>query len=180
MSVISPYFTCCRRILLFGLILVLSSVVLVQAADKTVSFGNRKDPVEITADKLDFDQKKRVAVFSGNVVARQAETSLEADVLRVVFSSGSEQELKEIIATGKKVTVKLQNKKAVCRKMHYYADGRKIILTGNPSIDDGKNVISGEEITFFIDDERSVVKSGQKHRVKTTIFPGQRGGLRMQ
>ncbi len=176
----SKNFTYFRRVSLFVLVLGLCTAVLASAADKQVFFGNSKDPVDITADKLDFDQKNRVAVFSGNVVARQAETTLEADVLRVVFSSGSEQELKEIIATGKKVTVKLQEKKAVCRKMHYYADGRKIILTGDPSIDDGKNVISGEEITFFIDDERSVVKSGQKRRVKTTIFPGQRGGLRMQ
>ncbi len=172
--------SCFRRFFLLLLILGLSAAVLAQAADKPVFFGNSKDPVDITADKLDFNQKKRVAVFSGNVVARQAKTTLEADTLRVVFTSGAEQDLKEIVATGKKVTVKLQDKKAVCRKMHYYAVARKIVLTGNPSLDDGKNVISGEEITFFLDDERSVVKSGQNQRVKTTIFPGQRGGLRMK
>ena len=178
----SPYlmFPSFRRVFLLVLVLGLATVILAQAADNPVFFGNSKDPVDITADKLDFDQKKHVAVFSGNVVARQAETTLEADLLRVVFAAGSKQDLREIIATGKKVTVKLQGKKAVCRKMHYFTDGRKIVLTGNPSIDDGKNVISGEEITFFIDDERSVVKSGQKRRVKTTIFPGQRGGLRAQ
>ena len=175
-----PNFIYLRRIFLVVLLLGLSTAVLAQAADKPVFFGDSKDPVDITADKLDFNQKKRVAVFRGNVIARQAETTLEADELRVVFSSGSEQELKEIIATGKKVSVKLKDKKAVCRKMHYFAEGRKIVLTGNPSIDDGKNVISGEEIIFFIDEERSVVKSGQKRRVKTTIFPGQRGGLRTQ
>ncbi len=146
-----------------------------QGSQKPVFFGNSKDPVDITADKLDFDQKKRVAVFAGNVVARQAETSLEADTLKVIFAD-PDQTLQEIIATGKEVLVKLQGKKARCRKMHYYAGARKIILTGNPSIDDGKNVISGEVITFFIDEERSVVNSGQKKRVKTTIFPGQRGG----
>ena len=172
--------SCFRRFFLLLLLLGLSEAVLAQAAEKPGFFGNTKDPIDITADKLDFNQKKRVAIFSGNVVARQAETTLEADTLRVVFTSGAEQDLKEIIATGKKVTVKLQGKKAVCRKMHYYAVARKIVLTGNPSLDDGKNVISGEEITFFLDDERSVVKSGQKQRVKTTIFPGQRGGLRMQ
>ncbi len=174
--------SCLRRffILLLLLLLGFSAAVSAQAAEKPVFFGNSKDPVAITADKLDFDQKKQVAVFSGNVVARQAQTTLEADTLRVVFTSGAGQELKEIIATGKKVTVKLKDKKAVCRKMHYYAASRKIVLTGNPSLDDGKNVISGEEITFFLDDERSVVKSGRKQRVKTTIFPGRRGGLRLQ
>ncbi len=146
-----------------------------QGSQKPFFFGDSKDPVDITADKLDFDQKKRVAVFTGNVIARQAEASLEADTLKVVFAE-SDQALQEIIATGKEVVIKFQGKKGRCRKMHYYAGARKIILTGNPSIDDGKNVISGEEITFFIDEERSVVKSGQQKRVKTTIFPGRRGG----
>lgn len=144
-------------------------------SSKPVFFSKSKDPVDITSDKLDFDQKKQVATFTGNVVARQAETSLEADTLKVIFAE-PDQSLQEIIATGKEVVIKLQGKKALCRKMHYYAQTRKIILTGSPSIDDGKNVISGEEITFFIDEERSVVKSGQQKRVKTTIFPGQRGG----
>ena len=146
------------------------------SSQKPVFFGKSKDPIDITSDKLDFDQKKRLATFTGNVVARQAETSLEADTLKVVFAE-PDQSLQEIIATGKEVVIKLQGKKAICRKMHYYAGERKIVLTGSPSLDDGKNIISGEEITFFIDEERSVVKSGQQKRVRTTIFPGQRGGL---
>ncbi len=146
------------------------------SSQKPVFFGKSKDPIDITSDKLDFDQKKRLATFTGNVVARQAETSLEADTLKVVFTE-QDQSLQEIIATGKEVVIKLQGKKAICRKMHYYAGERKIVLTGSPSLDDGKNIISGEEITFFIDEERSVVKSGQQKRVRTTIFPGQRGGL---
>ncbi len=176
MSIMSPVF----RVFSVLLVLLLSSVLLVQAAEKSTFFGKSDDPVDIVADKLDFDQKNHLAVFSGNVVARQAETSLESDVLKVIFARGSEQDLKEIIATGKEVVIKFQGKKALCQKMHYFAAGRKIILTGSPSLDDGNNIISGEEIAFFIDEERSVVKSGQKSRVKTTIFPGKRGGLGAQ
>ncbi len=174
-----------KNYLLIALILCLSLVFLVSMTapigyaagnpSQPAFFGKSKDPVDITSDKLDFDQKKRVAIFTGNVVAQQAETSLEADTLKVIFAE-PDQTLSEIIATGKEVVIKLQGKKALCRKMHYYAGARKIVLTGSPSLDDGKNVISGEEITFFIDEERSVVKSGQQKRVKTTIFPGQRGG----
>ena len=150
--------------------------VAAQDSQKPVFFGKSKDPVDITSDKLDFDQKKNIATFTGNVIARQAETSLEAETLKVFFAE-SDQSLREIIATGKKVVIKFQGKEALCKKMHYHAGDRKIVLTGNPSLDDGKNIISGEEITFFIDEERSVVKSGQQKRVRTTIFPGQRGGM---
>ena len=179
MKIMSP---CFRRVFLFVVALGLSSAVLVQAAEKPIFFGKSKEPVNIAADKLDFDQKKHVAVFTGNVIVQQAKTTLEADTLRVLFAPGKTQDLKEIIATGKQVVVKMEQKKALCRKMHYFAVDRKIVLTGKPSLDDGKNIISGEAITFFIDEERSVVKSGQQRRVKTTIFPGQRGslGLRAQ
>ena len=163
-------------VLVFLFVTLVGISVAAPGSQKPVFFGKSKDPIDITSDKLDFDQKKRLATFTGNVVARQAETSLEADTLKVVFAE-PDQSLQEIIATGKEVVIKLQGKKAICRKMHYYAGERKIVLTGSPSLDDGKNIISGEEITFFIDEERSVVKSGQQKRVRTTIFPGQRGGL---
>lgn len=151
-------------------------VVAAQDSQKPLFFGKSKEPIDITSDELDFDQKKLLATFTGNVVALQAETSLQADTLKVLFAESDDHSLREIIATGVKVVIKMQDKKAFCRKMHYFANERKIVLTGSPSLDDGKNIISGEEIIFFLDEERSVVKSGQQKRVKTTIFPGQRGG----
>ncbi|MBN2706613.1 MAG: lipopolysaccharide transport periplasmic protein LptA [Deltaproteobacteria bacterium] len=149
------------------------------AAPGSVFLSKNKAPIDIVADQLDFDQKKREALFSGNVVARQAETELHAEKLKVLFA-GEEQRLEEVVATGARVVIQLEGKKALCRRMHYFADERKIILSGEPSLDDGRNVIVGEEILFFLDEERSVVKSGAQKRVKTTIFPGRRGLLEEQ
>ena len=136
-------------------------------------FGkNKKDPVNIISDQLDFDQKKHIALFSGNVVARQTGTTLTCNKLKIIFSPKN-QKLEEIIATGKKVVLTMQNKKAQCQKMHYFATDAKIILSGSPTLDDGKNIITGEQIIFFVNDDRSIVKGGKNRRVKTTIFPGQ-------
>ncbi len=163
-----------------GLLLSLNCPAVSRAqSDNTALFGNRKDPVNVVSDTLDFDQKKQVATFTGNVSARQADTTLTCERLKIYFTDPGKK-LKEIVATGKKVVIKLQQKKGICRKMHYYADDRKIVLSGNPSLDDGKNIITGETITFFLDQKRSVVKSGKNRRVKTTIFPGQKNGLGWQ
>ncbi len=163
-------------LLLLLLLLALPSPA--QAADpkQPALFGNSKDPVDIVSDTLDFDQKKQIATFTGNVTARQADTTLHCDTLKIYFSDPG-RKLKEIIATGKKVVIKLDQKKGLCRKLHYFDNERKIVLTGNPSLDDGKNIITGETIVFYLDEKRSVVKSGKKSRVKTTIFPGQKNGL---
>jgi len=142
-------------------------------------FGKSKDPVDIVSDALDFDQKQQIATFTGNVTAHQADTTLHCDTLKIYFTKPGNK-LKEIVATGKKVVINLQQKKGICRKMHYYDNERKIVLSGNPSLDDGKNIITGETIIFYIDEKRSVVKSGRNKRVKTTIFPGQKNGLGWQ
>jgi len=179
---VSIFFTFPCLLILFASIFCFTFVGTVAGAQddgQNQLFGNRKEPVDIISDTLDFDQKKQVATFTGNIKARQGDTTLSCDTLKIYFT-GPGKKLKEIIATGTKVTINLQRKKGVCRKMHYFADDNKIVLSGNPSLDDGKNIITGETITFYLDEKRSVVKSGKNRRVKTTIFPGQKNGLGWQ
>ena len=133
--------------------------------------GGSKEPIEITSDTLVYDQKKNLAVYSGSVLARQKNTTIECDKLQIILSK-KDRKLEQVIATGKKVIIKIQQKKGICRKAHYFATGRRLILSGNPSLDDGKNVITGEQIIFYLDEDRSVIKGNRKKRVKTTIFPG--------
>ena len=53
-------------------------------------------------------------------------------------------------------------------------DGLKetIIVSGNTVVRDGKNSISGDRITIYVKEDRSVVENTEG-RVKAVIFPGQ-------
>ena len=99
--------------------------------------------------------------------------TLQADTMTILFVE-KENDVKEIIANGS-VTIDLDKKRATCETAHFYTADNKIILTGNPLLKEGKNVIEGEKIIFFLNEERSIVEGKKNSRVKTTIFPGQKG-----
>ncbi len=141
-------------------------------------FKSSKTPIDITADRLDIDQKKGEAVFKGNVIARQDKMTLLTDTMTIIFAE-KENEVKEIIANGS-VTINLDQKKATCTTAHFYTSDNKVILTGKPQLREGKNIIEGEKIIFFLNEERSIVEGRKNSRVKTTIFPGQKGLFKNQ
>ncbi|MBW1645034.1 MAG: lipopolysaccharide transport periplasmic protein LptA [Deltaproteobacteria bacterium] len=138
------------------------------------ALSGSKAPIEITADRLDIDQKQKKAVFRGRVVARQEKMTIEAETITIFFS-GKNNEVKEIVAAGRQVRIDFKGKTATCAKSTYIAAGNKIVLTGKPVLKDGKNVITGDKIIFFLDEERSIVEGKSNSRVKTTIYPGQQG-----
>ncbi|MCD6151539.1 MAG: lipopolysaccharide transport periplasmic protein LptA [Deltaproteobacteria bacterium] len=136
-------------------------------------FKSSKAPIDISSDRLDIDQQKGQAIFKGEVIARQDKMTLQADTMTILFVE-KENDVKEIIANGS-VTIDLDKKRATCETAHFYTADNKIILTGNPLLKEGKNVIEGEKIIFFLNEERSIVEGKKNSRVKTTIFPGQKG-----
>ncbi len=136
-------------------------------------------PIRITADRLDIDQKQKKAVFTGNVVASQEDMTIAAATVTIFFTA-RDNEVREIIAAGKPVKIDFRGKTATCARSTYIAAGNKIVLTGKPVLKDGQNVITGDKIIFFLDEERSIVEGRKNSRVKTTIFPGQKGLFRPQ
>jgi lipopolysaccharide export system protein LptA len=49
--------------------------------------------------------------------------------------------------------------------------GQKVILTGDPKIWEGENMVSGEEIVFDIAQNRVEVKGGESQRGKARVHP---------
>ena len=49
---------------------------------------NSKAPISIDADSLEVLQKDQVALFSGNVVATQADTQIRANTMKVFYGTG--------------------------------------------------------------------------------------------
>jgi lipopolysaccharide export system protein LptA len=53
----------------------------------------------------------------------------------------------------------------------YFSKTGKITLDGNPKVVQGRDVITGTLITYFVDEQKSVVTSGPGQRVNATIHP---------
>ena len=54
----------------------------------------------------------------------------------------------------------------------FYNLDKKVVLTGDPKVREGDNVVSGDEIVFDIEQNRVEVKGGPSGRGKAKIHPG--------
>lgn len=163
---------------------------LVRGAEKNVFESNQ--PIVVTSDKLEADNKNKTATFSGNVVSRQEQPGKDpiiiyCDSLVIFYSDGSEKKppsaktkkedsktisdqnrVDRIVATGQ---VKIVNGKDVATgdtAVYTNADQR-FVLSGNPKVWQGKNLVKGEEITVWVKENRSLVTSKGSNRVQAVI-----------
>ncbi|MBN2331998.1 MAG: hypothetical protein JXO49_08950 [Deltaproteobacteria bacterium] len=158
----------------FTLTLILLATMPALAAPPSFT-SSSSAPIDITADRLDIEQQHGKAVFQGDVLAKQEDMTVRSQIMTILFATeGESSDVQEIIAENS-VTITLGAKVATCETAHFYTNGNKLVLTGNPLLKEGQNVIEGVKIIFFLDEDRSIVEGKTDARVKTTIFPGQKG-----
>ncbi len=131
-----------------------SSPAAEQRAKRGFGFELRESsqPIRIKSDGLEWDYKGHVVTFKGNVIANQEDVTLYSDRL-VVYYNEATSELTQIVAEGAVRIVQL-DRRATGEKAVFSNAERKIVLTGNPVIRQGKNVVIGDMITIFIDEDR--------------------------
>ncbi|PYP84504.1 MAG: LPS export ABC transporter periplasmic protein LptC [Candidatus Angelobacter sp. Gp1-AA117] len=128
--------------------------------------NGKTTPVNVTADKLSYVDAERKAVFSGNVLVRGAETTMNADTVQVLLLPRGNQassQLDRIIAQGE-ITIQQQERKATGNQLVYTAQDEKFVLTAadgkRPSIFDAEHgQITGDSLTFYTHDDRVLVDS---------------------
>jgi lipopolysaccharide export system protein LptA len=75
-----------------------------------------------------------------------------------------------VVATGQVKIVQLE-RRATSQKATFHQGENKVVLEGEAAVREGENVIRGERVIYYIDEERSVVEGGKGGRVSTTITP---------
>ncbi len=126
-------------------------------------------PIDITSDTVEANQKQNTVTFKGNVVAKQEDTTLYANTLVIIYD-GNTKKMKEVIATGNVKIVQLE-RRATSQKATFQQDENRVVLDGEAVVREGENVIRGERVIFYVDEERTVVEGGKGSRVTTHITP---------
>lgn len=137
-----------------------------------LGFTASRSPIEITSDTVEGDQKQNRITFKGNVVAKQEEATLYANMITVYYDAEMKK-MKEIVATGNVKIIHLE-RRATCQKATFLQNENKIILEGEATLREGENVVRGERVIYLVDEERSMVEGGKGGRVSTTIIPPSR------
>jgi len=126
-------------------------------------------PIDILSDTVEAYSRENLIFFKGNVTARQKDMVIYADSLEAVIIQDGKG-IERVVAGG---NVKVQQglRVANCQKAIFYNLDKKVVLTGEPKISEGDNIVSGEEIGFDIDRNRIEVKGGTGTRGKVRIYP---------
>lgn len=129
-----------------------------------------REPLKIKSDTLHADNENKTATFEGKVVARQGDMTLYTDRLVITYS-GSGQELSRVEAFGN-VRILQGDRQASGAHAIYDPKVARIFLDGSPKVVQGDDLITGKLITYFVNEQRSVVTSGPNQRVEAVIHPG--------
>ncbi len=117
--------------------------------------GKSQQPTVITSNSAEVDYAKNTAEFRDNVHVKDVSGDMWADKMIVNFDRVT-REVKEIVATGKKVITDAHGKRSESRQAVYTASDGKIVLTGKPSILEGGNTYAAEKIIIFKDSEKTI------------------------
>ncbi len=133
-----------------------------------------KLPVQITSDRMTYDESGKVVTFKGNVVAKHGELTLWADTLSAFFGSKSGKKFSvdsvdRIVAQGN-VRAKKGKTEGECQKVTYYVEKQLLTMEGDPILSDGPNSLTGGTINFYVHENRSEVIRGKDKRVKAIFL----------
>jgi lipopolysaccharide export system protein LptA len=152
-------------------------------ADNNFISKQSDEPIEITSNRMEAFNEKKLVVFSGNAIAKQGNKSLKADVLNLYYKKEPDKKIKvgatetegagtlEKIEAKGNVSLTQGERVATGDEAVYLRDSGKVIMTGNAVMSEGKNSIKGDRVTVFLNENRGVVESDTKKQVKAIIFP---------
>ena len=123
---------------------------------------NSSAPVDVTADRIEVQDRADRAIFAGNVRASQGELSLNTPRLTVAYSGGSGGggvQIRRLDAAGG-VTVKSPSETARGDFGIYDLDRRLITLIGNVQLNRQSNQVNGARLVIDLDTGRAVVDGG--------------------
>lgn len=139
--------------------------------DLSKSLKKSDSPISITARTLEADNRKGTVTFKGQVVAKKDDYTMTADVMVASYETGT-REIKEITASGR-VKITQADRVAVAQRAIFYNEEQKVVLTQDAKVWQGKNEVSGEVITVFLQEDRMIVEGGEKAPVSAIIFPAE-------
>lgn len=124
-------------------------------------------PVEVAADNLSVNQADGSATFTGNVMISQGAMRLKAGQVTVVYAAGGQQRIRSLRAEGG-VTLVNGEQAAEAQSANYDVEGGTVTLSGDVVLNQGQNVLSGNELVVNLADGTASVQG----RVRSVLQPG--------
>ncbi|MCS7215700.1 MAG: lipopolysaccharide transport periplasmic protein LptA [Thermodesulfovibrio sp.] len=117
------------------------------------------EPIIITSKSLINDSKAKTATFEGDVVAKKGDITLYASKMIVYYEDEQKGgNIKMIEAIGNVKLVKADRVVNSHKATYYPEPEERVVFTGEPRATEGKNLVTGEKIIYFIKNDKSMVE----------------------
>ena len=116
-------------------------------------------PVDVSADRIEVQDRSDRAIFAGNVHVRQAALTLDTERLTVAYSSGGGVQIQRLDASGG-VTVKSPSETARGNFGIYDLDRKLITLVGDVVLTRQGSQLNGQRLVIDLDSGRAVIDGG--------------------
>jgi lipopolysaccharide export system protein LptA len=130
-------------------------------------------PLTVDADKMERFGKASLVIFSGNVVARRDNSVQYADRVEVYMDEKGDRVLRTV-STGSVRIITKDCRTGTAQRAEYFDLDQRVVLIGNARVWQDDNVVSGDTITIYVAQDRTIVEGGKQERVKG-IFYSQNG-----
>ncbi len=160
--------------------------------------GGGKEPIKIDADRLDVFDKENKAIFAGNVVAVQGESTIRCTTMTVFYKRGkdasagdagakekaaggeepaaknpAENGIKKVECAGP-VTVTQKDQVATGDHAVFDQDAKRVVLTGNVVLSQCQNVTRGQRLVYDMASGRANMDPVAGGRVSAMFVPGEK------
>lgn len=150
------------------------------------TMGSSREPIKIDSDRLDVFDKESKAIFSGNVIAVQGDSTMKCSNLIVFYDQpkgadgekaqpsvpgGNQEQIKKIECEG---PVTIVNKTQTATGNHAIFDraANKVYLTGNVTLSEGPNITRGERVVYNLNTQTANIENAPGGRVRALFVPG--------
>lgn len=128
-----------------------------------------RGPTEITADELEIDNTKKMAIYTGNVVVSQDQTNIFTD--KLIVYANDQDKLEKAVAVGDCRLVR-ETLTATGNMCTYYDAEQKLEVEGNAKAWQVDNTLTGNRLIAYLD--KDVVEAfgdNKPERVVMTLHP---------
>jgi lipopolysaccharide export system protein LptA len=151
--------------------------------------ANASKPIDIQANMLEIDDKKKTATFKGKVSATQGDFNMKANELTVIYTDaksggkdagksplpGGGAQITRIKALGSVVITSKDNQQASGDSAVFKVKEQMVYLTGNVKVKQGQSVVGAENLTVNLAESTATFMPMGK-RVSAVLNPNVQDG----
>jgi len=134
-----------------------------------LGFIDKSKPIDIVSDTMEGFDKEKMVVFKGSVVAKQDDLYIFTDQIETYMNEES-NEISRAYAKGSVKIVK-QDRTATAKEAFFDNTKGEITLKGDVVVFQGQDKVTGNVVTYYINEDKVVVEGEPEKRARAVLTP---------